>query len=65
LKDETISAVATLAAVEVSRSNQAHLVVQESLIEKQTAPERQSSDAEDAYERPISDDGLERRSECH
>jgi hypothetical protein len=34
LKDETISAVATLAAAEVSRSNQAHLVIQESLIEK-------------------------------
>lgn len=34
LKDETISAVATLAAVEVSRSNQAQLVIQESLVEK-------------------------------
>jgi hypothetical protein len=34
LKDETISAVATLAAAEVSRSNQALLVIQESLIEK-------------------------------
>jgi hypothetical protein len=34
LKDETISAVATLAAAEVSRSNQALLVIRESLIEK-------------------------------
>jgi len=34
LKDETLSAVATLAAVEVSRSNQAQLVIQESLVEK-------------------------------
>lgn len=32
--DETISAVATLAAVEVGHSNQARSVVQESLIEK-------------------------------
>lgn len=32
LKDETLSAVATLAAIEVSRSTQAHSVVQESLM---------------------------------
>ena len=34
LKDETISAVATLAAVEVSHSNQAHLAIQDSLVKK-------------------------------
>ena len=34
-------------------------------MEKEAASERQYSDAEDAYERPITDGGVERRSECH